>query len=185
MFYGPAYWRFMHHFALHDTGRDLMDELGQFIGCEVCAAEYEPPQTPDTDLVTWSKDLHNKVNAKLGKWDKWDMIDFNIGQKPDCDLCSQRDDTRYPWMFIHNVAEAGGNTASVPFLQKFDQAYPCDVHRGTFLTDPPQDGESAIDWTIRNHRRTQPDFEYYPKPANANGNQQGTNDCVGCPSSSV
>jgi hypothetical protein len=184
MFYGPAYWRFMHHFALHDTGRDLMKDLSQFIGCAECAAEYEPP-TDTQDLVLWSKNLHNKVNAKLGKWDKWDMTDFNIGQKPECDICAQKEFFGYPWLFIHQVAETG-NAAAIPWLQAFDQSYPCGVHKGTLLSDPPEDGESALDWTIRNHQKVQPTFEYFPKlPQNmvvdATGNVVPSSECSGCP----
>ena len=182
MFYGPAYWRFMHHFALHDPGRDLMVDLGQFIGCAECAAEYEAP-FDNQDLVMWSKNLHNKVNAKLGKWDKWDMTDFHIGHKPDCDICADKVHFGYPWMFIHQAAETG-NAASIPFLQKFDQTYPCDKCRGTFLPDAPNEDESAIDWTIRNHQKVQPTFQYFPPPvSNTLASADGTNvGCPGCPS---
>lgn len=182
MFYGPAYWRFMHHFALHDKGRDLMVDLGQFIGCAECASEYEAP-TENQDLVMWSKNLHNKVNAKLGKWDKWDMTDFHIGHKPDCDICADKVHFGYPWMFIHQVAETG-NAASIPFLQNFDQTYPCDKCRGTFLPDAPNEDESAIDWTIRNHQKVQPTFQYFPPPvSNTAAATDGTNvGCPGCPS---
>lgn len=188
MFYGPAYWRFMHHFALHDQGRDLMVDLGQFIGCAECAAEYEAP-TDNQDLVLWSKNLHNKVNAKLGKWDKWDMTDFHIGHKPDCDICADKVHFGYPWLFIHQVAETG-NAAAIPFLQKFDQTYPCDKCRGTFLPDAPNDDESAIDWTIRNHKLVQPTFEYFPKPpqdlvVDATGNVVPSSQCAGCPPATV
>ena len=181
MFYGPAYWRFMHHFALHDKGRDLMVDLGQFIGCAECASEYEAP-FDNQDLVMWSKNLHNKVNAKLGKWDKWDMTDFHIGHKPDCDICADKVHFGYPWMFIHQAAETG-NAASIPFLQKFDQTYPCDKCRGTFLPDAPNEDESAIDWTIRNHQKVQPTFQYFPPPvSNTLASADGTNvGCPGCP----
>jgi len=177
MFYGPAYWRFMHHFAIHGKGRDLMVDLGQFIGCAECASEYEAPRD-NQDLVMWSKNLHNKVNAKLGKWDKWDMTDFNIGQKPECDICAGKVHFGYPWLFIHQVAETG-NASSIPFLQNFDQTYPCDKCHGTLLPDAPNEGESAIDWTIRNHRKIQPTFQYFPPPGpNTSG------ECPGCPSNS-
>ena len=177
MFYGASYWRFMHHFALHNQGRDLMLDLGQFIGCEKCASEYEPP-ADDQDLVIWSKDLHNKVNGKLGKWDKWDMTDFHIGHKPDCDICTDVETHfGYPWIFIHNVAETG-NAAAIPFLQKFNQIYPCDKCRGTILSDPPLEGESAIDWTVRNHQKVQPMFKYFPPPST---NIATTSECSGCP----
>jgi hypothetical protein len=178
MFYGPSYWRFMHHFALHGLGRDLMVDLGQFISCAECASEYEAP-TDEQDLIMWSKELHNKVNAKLGKWDKWDMTDFNIGQKPECDICADKVHFKYPWLFIHQVAETG-NVASIPFLLKFDQMYPCDKCRGTFLSDPPHEDELAIDWTIRNHRKIQPAFEYFrpPLPNTVDGT---TGECPGCP----
>jgi hypothetical protein len=167
----------MHHFALHDTGRELMNELGQFINCETCAAEYEGPKEEE-NLIIWSKDLHNKVNSKLGKWDKWDLTDFNIGQKPECDLCSQKETSSlYPWMFIHNVAES--NSAALPFLQKFNQLYPCDVHKGTFFIDSPSSDESVLDWTIRNHKRFNPEFEYYSKNAQGDSTVNGSN-CTGC-----
>ena len=157
MFYGPAYWRFMHHFALHNIGLDLMKDLGQFINCSECSSEYEPPSDTD-NLIIWSKNLHNKVNAKLGKWDKWDMDDFNIGQKPDCDICAKKEIFGYPWLFIHNVAEAG-NSNAIPFLQSFNQLYPCSIHNGVLLSDPPLDGESALEWTDRNHKRIDATFQ--------------------------
>jgi hypothetical protein len=121
------------------------------------------------------------VNAKLGKWDKWDMTDFNIGHKPDCDICKDKVHFGYPWMFIHQVAETG-NAASISFLQKFDQLYPCLKCRGTFLSDPPNEGESAIDWTIRNHQRVEPTFQYYtPSASNVEAASTVSGDCTGCP----
>jgi hypothetical protein len=167
MFYGPAYWRFIHHFSLHDRGRDLFTELVKFIGCEKCATEYVPP-TETENLIFWSLNLHNKINRKLGKWDKWNIDDFNICQKSECDVCSNKVYFGYPWTFIHNVAETG-NISSISFLQNFDKTYPCDTCCGTFLKDPPKEGESAIEWTIRNHQKITSNFEY-----------QSNNGCVGC-----
>lgn len=175
MFFGSAYWRFMHHFALYDIGRELMDDLGTFINCTECASEYQPPQENE-DLINWSKDLHNKVNKKLGKWDRWDLTDFNIAHKKDCDICANKEIFGYPWIFIHNVASTGEN--SIDFLKKFNELYPCDVHKGKLLEDQINENESVLDWTIRNHQKFYPSFQY-----NINGNS--SEDCIGCTTNQV
>lgn len=152
MYWGPSYWRFLHFFALHNVGRDLMMELPQFIPCEECKSEWVDPG-PEEDLVMWSKELHNKVNRKLGRWDKWDMTDFGISHKRECDYVQNMEFVHlFPWPFIHIVAQVGGD-AALGFLKRFNELYPVDACRNKFFTDDPIEGESVLDWTVRHHNR--------------------------------
>ena len=153
MIYGFAYWRFLHFFALHNIGRDLIKQLPQFMP-EEWRLEWEEP-ADDADLVVWSKDLHNKVNAKLGRYANWDMTDFNISHQNTCECCIQGGNCSiygFPWFFIHGVAEVGGDMA-LPFLQAFNNIFPCPHCQGEFFTDVPMEGESVLAWTVRHHNR--------------------------------
>jgi len=114
MFYGPAYWRFIHYFALNNVGFDLMCQLDQYISCDTCKPSYYPPNVNE-NLVNWSLNLHNSVNKKLGKWDKYDLIDYNICQKNICDICSNNTQFQFPWTFINNVAENNSDN-TITFL---------------------------------------------------------------------
>lgn len=151
MSYGCAYWRFLHYFALNNAGRDLIKQLPPFLPDDEWRAEWVDP-TNDEDLVVWSKDLHNKVNKKLGRYDKWDLTDFDIAHKNVCDFCENSSVHLFPWGFIHKVAEIGGTTA-LPFLKAFDASFPCPHCEDKFFTDEPNDGENVLDWTIRHHNR--------------------------------
>jgi hypothetical protein len=152
-FFGSAYWRFIHYFAIHNIGRDdLLRDIVNFLPCEECKNEWENP-SENENLVEWSLRLHNKVNTKLGKWDKWDMTDFNISQKPQCDYCMDKDTMyMFPWGFIHAIASLD-ITGVVDFLKAFDTSYPCDTCRGTFLIEDKNDSETVFEWTVRNHKR--------------------------------
>lgn len=183
MSWGPAYWRFLHYFALNDKDMDLFQQLPRFIPCEMCINEWEDPVI-STELVMWSKELHNKVNRKLGKWDRWDMTDFGIAHKNTCDYCDDREFVHmFPWLFIHVVAETGGADA-LAFLKRFNEIYPCEVCRGKFFTDDPADGETVLDWTIRHHKRMNEERgrPAYVHPIEAQSNETGSG-CVGCSSS--
>jgi Erv1 / Alr family len=133
MSWGPAYWRFIHYFALNNKDRELFSQLPSFIPCAECKNDWEDPQDGD-DLVQWSLKLHNKINKKLGKWDKWDLTDYNIAHKNTCDYCNRQEYIHFfPWMFIHTVAEVGPDTLALEFLQTFNSKYPCEVCHNNFL----------------------------------------------------
>lgn len=190
MYWGPSYWRFLHYFALHDSGRELFEQLPKFMPCDVCRSEWVNPG-PKEDLVMWSKELHNRVNKKLGKYDKWDMTDFEIAHKPECDYESNKEYVHlFPWLFLHTVAETGGDGALL-FLKHFNETYPNIVLRGKFFTDDPAEGESVLDWTVRHHNRMNLDFGRgeYLHPKKVSGDQVKTSgdnsDCCGAAGTSA
>ena len=153
MFWGPPYWRFIHYFSMYDL-RDLVLQVKNFIPCPDCKSEWYDP-APEENLLDWSRELHNKVNKKLGRYDKWDARDLNISHKPHCDVCEEKEFIhRFPWVFIHFVAVQPN---SMNFLKAFNAQYPCDKHRGTFL-DKPLPDESTLDWVIRNNKKVDPNF---------------------------
>lgn len=196
MYWGPAFWRFMHYYALHDAGRDLLRQVPQFIPCEACRLEWED-LADEQDLVQWSLQLHNKVNRKLGKYGAWDTIDFHIAHKSACDRCAGAAHmTAFPWAFIHAVA-AADTPQALQFLKDFDASYPCQACRGTFFTDDPAPpdadadaeadgtgtgtgtgGETVLQWTVRHHQRVDP--SYTPPPAASALPLAGDATCVGC-----
>lgn len=151
MFQGTPFWRFIHFFALHDTGRDLLKDVVQFLP-EMYVAEWEAP-TEKEDLIEWSLRFHNRVNAKKGDWDRWDRTDFGIAHKAECDFCADKEYVfQFPWGFIHNVAKSE-HPGTLSFLKKFDITYPVVSNYGSFFTDEPVEGETVYDWTIRHHKR--------------------------------
>ena len=153
MYWGAPYWRFMHYFAMHDV-KDLVLHVKNFIPCEDCKSEWYEP-APGENLLDWSREFHNKVNRKLGRYDKWDARDLLISHKPHCDICEEKEFIhRYPWVFFHFVSMQPN---SMDFLKAVNAQYPCEKHRGTFL-DEPQDGESTVDWVVRNNQRVDPNF---------------------------
>lgn len=195
MNWGPAFWRFIHYYALHDTGagRELLRQVPRFISCEACRQEWEDPAAEaGDDLVAWSLQLHNKVNRKLGKYGAWDVTDFHIAQKSACDRCGGAGHvTSFPWAFIHAVASANTPEA-LQFLKAFDATYPCAACRATFFTDDPaagdadadadaaETGETVAAWAVRHHQRVDPT---YTPPAAASALQPAgdtTTACVGC-----
>lgn len=150
--YGSAFWRFLHYFALNDSGsgRDLIRQLPPFLPSDSWRMEWEDPGE-GVDLVVWSKELHNKVNKKLSRYDRWDMNDFGITQTNICDECCVPV-FEFPWGFIHKVAEIGGD-AALAFLKRFNEIFPCSHCRGKFFTDDPNEGETVLQWTVRNRNR--------------------------------
>jgi hypothetical protein len=157
MYWGPSYWRFIHYFAMYEE-RDLVTQIKNFIPCETCKTEWYDP-APTEKLLDWSRELHNKVNMKLGKYANWDARDLSITHKPHCDICEKQEFIhRFPWDFIHEVAKQPN---SMEFLKEFNAKYPCEIHRATFL-DEPQLDEKTFPWTIRNHQRLDPAFSLPP-----------------------
>jgi hypothetical protein len=138
--------------------KDLVLQVKNFIPCEECKSEWYDP-APEQNLLDWSRELHNKVNTKLGRYDKWDARDLLITHKPHCDICEEKEFIhRYPWVFIHFVALQPN---SMDFLKAFNAQYPCEKHRGTFL-DEPQPEESTTDWVLRNNKKIDPNFVIPP-----------------------
>jgi hypothetical protein len=173
MFYGPSYWRFIHYFSLYDVGRTELFPLVPNFLPEEFQGEWENPGENET-LKDWSIRLHNKVNAKLGKWDKWDETDFNIAHKPECDFKENKEFIfMFPWALLHHVANTEHPTA-LAFLKTFNELYPDEQTRNTFFTDDPQEGETVYDWTLRHHKRmnvenNRPEMTYIPVPPPENG----------------
>lgn len=146
MNWGPSFWRCIHYMAIHGR-RDIIEKLPRYLPCEECKTEWISPE-PDEDLVEWSIRLHNKVNGKLGRWDKWDRIDFNISQKPTCDICENREHVFYfPWMFFNTIAD------DKEFVTEFVSKYPCSVCRDSLITGVPEAGEANAEWVHRNNIR--------------------------------
>ena len=157
MYWGPSYWRFIHYFAMYEE-RTLVLQIRDFIPCETCKTEWYNP-APDENLLDWSRELHNKVNKKLGRYANWDEVDLNISHKPQCDICEQNEFIhRFPWDFIHEVAKQPN---AMHFLKAFNANYPCETHRGTLLDEPMPD-EETLAWTVRNHQKVQPNFSLPP-----------------------
>lgn len=156
MSWGPCFWRCIHYMAIHGK-KDIIDKIPIYLPCDICKEEWFGPMEGE-DLVDWSIRLHNKVNAKLGKWDKWDRIDFNISNKPTCDICEGREHQYlFPWTFLYSI--------DTEFVMEFVSEYPCDTCRGKLVVDLPRFDEIHIDWVHRNH--TQFNLErglYVPQP---------------------
>ena len=189
MSWGPAYWRFIHYFALNNKDRELLSLLPSFIPCEECKSEWEAPQDGE-DLVQWSLRLHNKVNAKLGKWDKWDMTDYNIAHKNTCDYCNEQEYIHFfPWTFIHTIASFDGKEGFdgkvLSFLMRFNDTYPCVRCRGRLLFIDFEDGETLLDWTVRHHSRMNQERGLPPYVHPSTTVNQTTNGCDGCETDST
>lgn len=149
--WGPSFWRFLHYFAMNTPDRAFIKQLKNCIPCEECRAEWRDP-TDTEDLVTWSKNLHNHVNAKLGRYANWDLTDFNIAHKNTCDACLHQEYVfMFPWTFIHTIASS--SPEALQFLKTFDQTFPCITCRTTFFTDDPAEDETLKDWADRHHNR--------------------------------
>ena len=159
MMWGPSYWRFLHYFAGYSPfSREYLKKLPPLIPCSDCSGEWFDPVETD-NLLQWSVTLHNKVNTKLGRYDKWTVEDCDILHKANCDNCNPQQNTVFPWPFIHMVAATGRPTA-LEFLQIFNNLYPCYQCRRTFFTDVPTSEESVLAWTIRHHTRLDSTFVY-------------------------
>lgn len=174
MFDGPAFWRLIHFFAIHDKGRVVLQNLKDFIGCETCKASYVPP-TDTENLLEWSVQLHNSINVKLGK----SVVDVP-SIKTTCDLCDHSSD--HIWTCIHNIAETGKDT-SIPILHLINEEYPCNVCNRNLFIDTILPAEHPLYWTLRNHTRMNnergyPPFAYVMDPPSSNE----ITACAGCPS---
>jgi len=157
--WGPSYWRFIHYFSTNaPDSHELLAETVNHIPCVTCKSEWVSPDS-NTHLLLWSIHLHNKVNTKLHKYDKWTTNDFGIAHKTTCDKCFVPPNAAFPWTFIHTVAKVNDSSA-LTFLKKFNTLYPCDTCRGGFFTDDPLNNESVLDWTVRNHVLQEPTFVY-------------------------
>lgn len=151
MNWGPSFWRCIHYMAIHGK-REVIDKIPGFIPCETCRGEWVGVGA-DEDLVDWSIREHNRVNGKLGKWDKWDLIDFNISQKPTCDICEGREHVcGFPWTFLYTLASSGAGEGE-EFIKEFVAEYPCAVCRGRLVEGIPGPDETHMDWVHRNHIR--------------------------------
>jgi len=175
MFDGTAYWKVIHFLAVHNVGRSLLQQIQEFIGCQTCKSKYIPPSDSE-DLLQWSINLHNSVNNHLNK-PTWSGTVPNNCQH--CDPTKSGDD---PWIFMHNVAETGGDTA-ITFLKEFNQIYPCTTCRDNLLKDDPLDNESCLYWTFRNRQLaddqyTRQPFAYVMDPPLSSPSAA----CQGCPS---
>ena len=161
--WGPVYWRFLHYFSIHyENDSTYIKTVKSLIPCTTCQSEWIEPEL-HANMILWSLELHNKVNTKLGKYDKWTLIDYHIANKEDCDICNSKSNN-FPWLFIHMIAEQN-SVDSLLFLQEFNKKYPCETCKYTFFLDEPQQDESVLDWTIRHHKRHDSLFEYKkPKP---------------------
>ena len=157
--WGPSYWRFIHYFSVGSSiSRDLLADTVNHIPCDACKSEWVSPD-PRVNLLEWSVALHNKVNTKLNKYDKWTTTDFGISHDLTCDICNPTSNTVFPWPFIHTVAKVNHPDA-LNFLKTFNSVYPCLMCRGRFFADSPLANESVLDWTIRNHLIKDPLFIY-------------------------
>lgn len=178
MFDGNAYWRFIHFFAYHNVGRNLLKDLAKFINCQKCKESYTGP-SDNEELLQWSISLHNQINEKLNK------PTFNTDNAvidETCDICNKKQ-PQLLWIFTHNVAEAGENDA-IEFLKSFNEQYPCEICRGNLLPDIPQDGENCLFWTFRHRKRDNDDkniepFIYEMNPPSSTSTS--TLGCSGCP----
>ena len=151
--WGASYWRFIHLFSFFDH-RETVTKVKNYIPCNECKSEWYDP-SPTENLLDWSREFHNKVNKKLGKYSNWNDTDLRIFHKTDCDLCKKEEDAHFfPWVFIHYVAMQPN---SMEFLKEFNSNFPCKIHKGNLL-DEPKMGESTIDWVLRNTIRFYPDF---------------------------
>ena len=157
--WGPSYWRFIHYFSVGAfTSGNLLAETVNHITFAECKSEWVSPD-PRGNLREWSVALHNKVNTKLNKYDKWTIEDFGIAHDLKCDWCNNTPNTVFPWPFIHTVAKVNHPDA-LAFLKTFNSLYPCDNCRGRILVDSPLANETVLDWTIRNHLLQDPLFIY-------------------------
>lgn len=160
---GSAYWRFIHYFSIHIVDYEFIKQITNFIPDD-WKSEWEDPK-PNQDLANWSRELHNKINAKLGRYDKYDITDFNICQKSHCDICANDEHRHmFPWSLIHFIADKYGES-SIEFLKQFNTLYPCDKYKSQLLIDEPNSQETALEWTLRNHNRinlsnNQPEYKY-------------------------
>lgn len=179
---GPAIWRFIHFFSIHNIDRNFIIKIQDYL-CTECKNEWEDP-TDNEDIIEWSLRLHNKVNKKLGKWDKWDINDLNIAHKPECDYCKNIENiSQFPWEFIHSISKTE-NANLLDFLKTFSTLYPCDICKNTFFTDEPLVDETIFNWTIRHHKRfniarNHPEYIY-----NDNMDILPSADCQDCSGSS-
>jgi hypothetical protein len=204
--WGESFWRCFHYLAIHEK-RDIIENLPEYIPCKTCKDEFVGVGASE-DLVDWSIREHNRVNRKLGKWDKWDRRDFDISHKPECDICQGKEHVfGFPWALLNTISigadgiseiSESGMTSNIAntvyssnmaeqFIQEFVANYPCDVCRGKLIVDTPEAEETHRDWVHRNHVRFNQEHglpEPVPLPVNIGtdaGSSNITTGCVGCP----
>ena len=174
MFNGTAYWKVIHFLAVHNVGRSLLQQLHGFIGCQTCKTKYIPPSETE-NLLEWSINLHNAVNSHLAKPAWSGTISTH------CEHCDPAKAGETPWVFMHNVAETGGNDA-ISFLKDFNQIYPCTKCQNNLLNDDLLENEKCLYWTFRNRKRLNDQYNRQPfiyemdSPLN-----NASFSCQGCP----
>jgi len=206
--WGESFWRCIHYLAIHEK-RDIIEKLPEYIPCKTCKDEFVGVGANE-DLVNWSIREHNRVNGKLGKWDKWDRRDFDISHKPECDICQGKEHVfGFPWHFLNTIsigadgAIEGGesglttNTSNIAytantvyssnmaeqFIQEFVANYPCDVCRGKLIVDSPEAEETHRSWVHRNHVRFNQERGLpapLPLPVNIGTDAGSSNITTGC-----
>ena len=155
MSWGSYYWKIIHYLALNNVGHEWLSKLIDYIPCEECKEHWVNP-IAGCNLIEWSLEMHNKVNNKLGRWDKWDRNDFEIAHKNECEICNGISyNFDKIWHFIHIVAHIGENNRNdtIKMLKEFQNIYPCAICRNQLFLDDPMEKETLYDWTVRHHNR--------------------------------
>lgn len=148
---GPVYWRFLHFFAAHKVGGQLLTSLRDLLPCQEWKDQWVLPLDGESAL-DWTLRLHNSVNTAIGKYSDWDANDLALAHPLECDICSGREHIhQFPWGFLHNMANHGQDALSL--IQQFNAVYPCDTCKGMLLQDEPYEGETLLEWVHRNHER--------------------------------
>jgi hypothetical protein len=169
--WGPSYWRFIHYYTANGLScRSLIESTVNHLPCAECVSSWVKPDI-NVNLASWAVALHNSVNTKLGKYNKWTAKDAEIANSSTCDICvPPPGQSIFPWPFIHTVARLD-KPGALEFLKEFNRVYPCEICRGTFFSDEPTGGESLLRWTLRAHLVKDPLY-IYPIV---------TNECPSCP----
>jgi hypothetical protein len=109
--WGPGAWKFLHQITFYypddptpkqqTQALNLFTSLRTLLPCEECRAHYDsdlnlhPPDTSSkTSLSQWLIDLHNRVNVRLGKPIKKDIL------TPKCEneQCASNSSKSYLWI---------------------------------------------------------------------------------------
>ena len=146
MDWGKVYWKMIHFLALHNIGKDFLNQLVNFLPCDKCKEDWIEPTD---DLIEWSLEYHNKVNKKMGKYDKWKLYHLKHFHKKKCDYCNNI--TEFPWNFMLIVAETYNTKEAYDFLMELNRIYPCDACRNTFFQLEKQPHESVLTWVKKNN----------------------------------
>lgn len=147
--WGPSYWKVIHMFAIHGLGREWLKKMNQYLPTREAEEQWVDPGLDD--LVEWSINLHNQVNASLNKYSGWTLDDFYISYtKRGCDHC--KGDGHWPWDFLLVVGHLD-REGTVEWLKEFQELYPCLGCRSQFFLDDPMPDEKVFDWVLRHHIR--------------------------------